>query len=67
MRTVAKDRPQVGKYSPNYRLTEARVPNPNLNRDANPLPHDQKRGRPKSPTPTTYKIEKKDWRKVLST
>ena len=67
MRTVAKDVPQVGKYSPNYRLTEVRQPNPNLNRDVNPLPHDQKRGRPKSPTPTTYKIEKKDWRKVLST
>ena len=38
-----------------------------LNRDHNPLPHDAKRGRPKSPTPTTYKLEKKDFRKILST
>jgi len=38
-----------------------------LNRDKNPLPHDVKKGRPKSPTPTTYKLEKKDFREILST
>ena len=64
-KATALDKPQVGHYSPNLRLTENRVYVANLNRDKGPqrAPLVKKE---KSPGPATYQTEKKDERNLLS-